>query len=142
MPYKQDEEIDLTSFNCGKYIISSHHRRKNNPHKSVWTISFDDEVDCFVLSLTSKWNLECEAWGIKLNDNGLETIGINADSEELKLAKFVDGAKTNTWHGYPADYVKKSQDRPSTEILHNWVKEGYIAKHKMVKIRQGQSCNL
>lgn len=142
MPYTADTEIDLVENANGNYIISSQHRRSGNPNKSIWTISFDDEVECFIQTMKGNWKSGTEAWGIKVLDNVLQIIGLNNKKQELKLAKFVDGANTNVWHGYPADHVRKSQDRPTTNILKTWVGSGYLTKAKMSKIRLGQSCNL
>ncbi len=142
MPYPVDTEIDLTIHQTGKYIISSQHRRRGNPNKSIWTISFEEEVNCFIQALNSNWKTGTEAWGIRLNGNILQVVGLNNYRQELKLAKFVDGNKINIWHGYPADYMSKAQDRPATNILKAWVNNGFLTKAKMSKIRLGQSCNL
>jgi len=142
MPYIADTEIELTAQATGNYIISSQHRRKGNPNKSIWTITFDEEVHCFIQALSKNWKTVNEAWGIKLLNGVLQVVGKNHNRQELKLAKFVDGANTNVWHGYPADYMNKAQDRPATDILKVWVNSGFLTKAKMSKIRLGQSCNL
>jgi hypothetical protein len=142
MPYRQDIEIELQETEPSKYFISSQHRRTGNPNKSIWTISFEEEVNCFIQTISNNWKAGFEAWGIKLNGNTLQVVGLSNNNYELKLAKFVDGTNTDVWHGYPADHMYKSQDRPTTEILKFWVTEGYLTKAKMNKIRQGQLCNL
>lgn len=141
MPYTTDIEIDLTEkANC-KYIISSQHRN-GNPNKSIWTISYEEEVNCFIETITKNWKENSVAWGVKVINDLIQVVGLNNAKVELKLAKFVDGSNKNVWHGYPADYMNKSQDRPTTDILKNWVVNGYLTKAKMSKIRLGQSCNL
>lgn len=142
MAFQTDVEIELKEYTDSKYIISSQHRKAGNPHKSIWTITFSEEVDCFLFTVKENWKQENKGWGIKICDNTLQVLGINSNKEELKLAKFVDGGNTDIWHGYPADYLYKSQDRPTTEILRIWVIKGYITKSKMNKIRQGLPCNL
>jgi hypothetical protein len=142
MPYTTDIEIDLKAHTTGNYIISSQHRKKGNQNKSVWTITFNEEVACFIQALNGKWRAGTEAWGVKVIGNILQIVGLNNARQELKLAKFVDGTNTNVWHGYPADYMNKAQDRPTTDILKLWVEKGYLTKAKMSKIRLGQSCNL
>lgn len=142
MPYKADVEINLTAKTKGNYIISSQHRRSGNPNKCIWTITYEEEVNCFIQALNGDWRTGAEAWGVKVIGDILQVIGLNNDNQELKLAKFVDGSKSNVWHGYPADYMKKAQDRPATNILKVWVDNGYLTKAKMSKIRLGQSCNL
>jgi hypothetical protein len=142
MAYRQDIEIAIPEVAPNRYIISSQHRRTGNPNKSVWTINFEEEVNCFIQTIDKNWKEGIEAWGIKLIGTTLQVVGISNNNNELKLAKFVDGTNTNVWHGYPADHMYKAQDRPTTEILRFWVNEGYITKAKMNKIRQGQLCNL
>ena len=142
MPYKADIEINLTGQTTSNYIISSQHRRQGNPNKSIWTISFNEEVECFIQAINQEWKNGSKAWGLQFINNALQSIGINNNRQELKLAIFVDGSKINVWHGYPADYLQNSHDRPTTRILKNWVDSGYITKAKMSKIRLGQSCNL
>lgn len=142
MPYTADCEINLTTQTIGNYIISSQHRRTGNPNKSIWIISFDEEVNCFIQALNANWRKGTEAWGIKVFGETLQVLGLNYENRELKLAKFVDGTHTNVWHGYPADYMNRAQDRPATNILKVWVDNGYLTKAKMSKIRLGQACNL
>ena len=142
MPYTANIEIDLTAHTTGNYIISSQHRRKGNPNKCIWKLTFDEEVGCFIQALNSNWKTGTEAWGVKVIGDILQVVGLTHDRQELKLAKFVDGTNTNVWHGYPADYMSKSQDRPATNILKVWVDKGYLTKAKMSKIRLGQSCSL
>jgi hypothetical protein len=143
MPYTKDTEIDLTPHDIeSRYIISSQHRRKGNPNKCVWIITFDDEVNCFVRTIQQNWRAGTTAWGVIVVNNIVQILGRNSSNEELKIAKFVDGNDNEVWHGYPADYMLKSNDRPDTPILQAWVNNGYITKAKMSKIRLGHSCNL
>ena len=144
MPYTTDTEIEieLEEELTTTYIISSQHRATGNPNKTVWVLDFNDEVQCFTQSKTSEWIQDNYGWGIKVINSNLQNIGHNFENETLKLAKFVDGNGNDKWHGYPADYLRRSQDRPPTFILKNWVDQGYITKAKMSKIRKGQLCNL
>lgn len=143
MAYKTDSQIDLTAQKVeSKYIISSQHRRKGNPNKCVWIVTFDQEVNCFIQTIQQNWRAGSEAWGLIASNAVLQVVGRNTNNEELKLAKFVDGNDNEIWHGYPADYMMRSQDRPTTGILQSWVNSGYITKAKMSKIRLGHSCNL
>lgn len=144
MAYNTDTEINIEIDKelTTTYIISSQHRAIGNPNKTVWTIDFDDEVECFKYSKTSDWIDDKYGWGIKVVNSNLQHVGHNFENETLKLAKFVDGNQNDIWHGYPADYLRKSQDRPPTFILKCWVDQGYLTKAKMNKIRRGQSCNL
>lgn len=143
MAYTTDKEIDLTARNTGNYIISSQHRRTGNENKSIWSLTYNDEVECFIQAMNGNWKEETEAWGIKVINNTLQVVGhTNNYTHELKLAKFVDGSNTNVWHGYPADYLRKVHDIPKEKILKDWVEKGFLTKAKMCKIRLGQACNL
>ena len=144
MTYQQDIEYDLeTQVSCEcRYIIASHHRRVGNPNKSIWTISNSGEIECFVFSFISNWFEENICWGVSAIGADLQVVGKNNYNEDLKIAKFIDSNNNKIWHGYPADYMRKAQDRPATQTLHDWVGKGFITKAKMSKIRQGQSCNL
>ena len=144
MSYKTDTEIeiDLVDKSTCSYIISSQHRKTGNFHKSIWLIPFTEEVECFTQTINENWKDGNKAWGVKIIDAIFQVLGKNNENEELKLAKFVDGNYSNIWHGYPADYLRKAQDRPTTDILKVWVQKGFLTKSKMSKIRRGQSCNL
>ncbi|MFB9107753.1 hypothetical protein [Flavobacterium gyeonganense] len=142
MPYTADERINLSPKVLSEYIISSQHRRVGNANKCVWTISFEEEVNCFSNSFTENWISNSKAWGLIIENDFLKVIGLNNDKQELKLAKFVDANKNNIWHGYPADYMNRAQDIPLENILKKWVTKKYITKAKMNKIRRGISCNL
>src|SRR5688572_32569235 len=129
MPYKPDTEINLAPRTDKIYLASSAHRRKQKD-KSRWTISIDDEIECFILSQISNWVETAKAWGLRLNRNSLEQVGENPQREALKLAKFVDSSGNNVWHGYPADYVRNNQDRPGMVVLLAWRALGIIEKHQ------------
>lgn len=142
MQYKLDTEIDLKNEISCNYIISSQHRQTGNPQKSIWKITYKEEVQCFIQAIDCNWKSDSTAWGIKLKDASLQVIGHNNNGQDLKVAKFVDGSNNNVWHGYPADHMNKAHDRPTTTVLKDWVQKGYLTKAKMSKIRQGQSCSL
>lgn len=142
MTFKLDSEIDLRPhLNC-KYIIASQHRKTGNPKKCIWLITRKDEIDCFVYSKQANWQVEYICWGLKLVDSIPQAIGKNPNKEILKIAKFINGNRHDTWHGYPADYLRRSQDIPATKILQIWTNKGYISKSDFRKIRQGMPCGL
>src|SRR5437870_635033 len=118
MPHKPDIEIDLTEYEiASRYIISSQHRKKGNPNKCIWTVSLDDEVNCFVNTISQNWRNGTEAWGLRIINTVIQVVGQNNNMDELKLAKFIDGTNKDIWHGYPADYMQRAYDRPATNIL-------------------------
>lgn len=141
MSYTVDTELDLSPETDQKYIVSSAHRRKQKD-KSRWTVSLDVEVQCFIQCQRAPWVEDTTGWGIIPNGNSLIELGVNCINEKLKIAKFVDSASTGLWHGYPADYMRKAQDRPGMLTLQAWLRNGHIQKHHLTKIRQGKTCNL
>lgn len=141
MPYELDTDIDLAPRTTEKYYISSAHRRVQR-NKSHWTVTIDQEVDCFVLSQTSNWIENIVCWGLISNGNNLLVLGLNSQREELKIAKFVAKNNYRVWHGYPADYCRNDQDRPGIRILQDWRTKRHIEKHHIIKIRRGKVCNL
>lgn len=141
MPLLVDTEINITDLNCS-YIISSAHRNALPRDKSKWIIGMEEELSCFKNSINNDWNGTYISWGLRINDNNIEIIGINPLREDLKIAKFIDSGKNQIWHGYPADYRRKKQDRPHVNILIKWKDAGIIQKHHIVKIRAGKLCNL
>ena len=142
MPYTADSEIDLSERINKNYLISSQHRRRGNPNKCRWTITLEEEVECFIQSIDSNWIDGAFAWGLHFVNDTIDVLGLNNDDEDLKLAKFINSDGTIIYHGYPADYINRSQDRPTNNILKMWVNSGHITKAKMTKINRGYSCNL
>lgn len=122
------------------YFVSADHRLKKKD-KSRWTIPIKEEIACFTQSHTSKWIEVGISWGVKSNGASLADIGVNSLNEPLKLAKFIGGA-ADRWHGYPADYIRNTFDRPGTAILLAWNNSKLIEKHQIIKIRQGKPCSL
>ncbi len=141
MPYEIDKNIDLKPTTTSIYYVSSSHRRVQR-NKSRWTVTVDQEVECFISSQLNSWIEDVFSWGLIPNGNGLLVLGQNSQNEELKIAKFVAKNNDGFWHGYPADYCKNVQDRPGMSILSDWRTNGYIEKHHIIKIRQGKECNL
>ncbi|WP_294290843.1 hypothetical protein [uncultured Chryseobacterium sp.] len=141
-----DTELDIKKETKSKkdikYIISSKHRETTNPQKSYWTVEYSEELTCFIDNYVKDYKSNNLTWGLIQENNSLKVLGKNTFKEELKLAKFIDSSKNNIWHGYPADYRRRNQDRPCSIILKKWVENSIITKSKMLKIRQGQICNL
>src|ERR1035441_1165830 len=90
MTLKTDTPIDLPDMDS-KYIISSQHRKKGNPYKCVWTITHEEEVNCFINAKNSNWIIGTIGYGLKIVGNVLHVVGRNTDNEELKFAKFIEG---------------------------------------------------
>ncbi|SFN21938.1 hypothetical protein SAMN05428949_1984 [Chitinophaga sp. YR627] len=141
MPFQVNTEIDLTPDTQSKYLISAQHRMVGHPIKSIWTISYDEEVRCFLNSRVSNWFAPTHYWGLHVIGSQINVLGYNNLREELKIAKFV-GSSSDVWHGYPADYLHKKHDIPHTNVLTIWRGLGYIGKSTLNKLRRGIPCNL
>jgi len=126
-----------------KYVHKSDHR-DNTADKSQWTISEQEERSSFSLMYASKWIVENDkGWGLHIIDKTADYLGVGVNrARDLFIAKFVDGAHSNIWHGYPADYVANNQDKPDRRVLQEWGTVGYISFGKVRKVLKGQPCNL
>lgn len=137
-----NREHEIPAHNC-RYLFHKQHRSRGNVHKSKWSIALRKELECFTKSLNSGWTVTPLGWGVHyIRKTQLLPLGCNRHNESLYIAKFVDGSSNQTWHGYPADFVRNSQDRPSTNVLTSWRDLGLIKKHHISKIRQGKKCDL
>lgn len=131
------------------FYINNPQHRDNNPNKSQWLLSEQDERTCFE-----------DAFGIQIRELGLVEVDVcfglwlvnddlirlgtsaqnsNTPNRELFIAKFVDGNQNSRWHGYPADHRLKKGDTP-TEILPVWVRLELITASEMRKISQQKRC--
>mgnify|MGYP000530715666 CR=1 FL=1 len=155
MKIKHDEEIELIieriengkdiKYECS-YIVVSYHRNNSLKDKSLWTIDEELEINCFKESQEKNWVQEYTSWGVDYESIKekviIKPIGNSVHNEELKIGRFIDSGKNNTWHGYPANYRRKKQDIPPTDVLLNWVGLGILKKHQVIKIKQQKKCNL
>lgn len=132
------------------YIHKADHRNRA-PQKSQWTISEQQERDCFgnILGLIymDGFGSPNGCWGLHIVAGRLAYLGESAsDSSEpfraLFIAKFVDSNENDRWHGYPADHVSNTQDIPTSDWLMYWFEAGYISQSQLRKISRGQKCKL
>jgi hypothetical protein len=129
--------------NSVKYIHKMDHR-DGTGNKSQWSISQQQERNCFLRMHDSAWFLVNKGWGLHLVKKKPEYLGYRANSVQLLfIAKFVDGNNNSIWHGYPADHIRfPDRDIPIEYILLDWRNLGYLSNAKMRKIMKGQRCNL
>ena len=129
------------------YVIKADHRDGTHD-KAQWKISMDEEVDTFERGFGSEWfsSKKSWAWSLYLNTQRPNPLGVSKRSEppiqRLWIAKFVKNASPAFWHGYPADYRRRTQDRPDIDVLEDWRRQGFIGKREIAKIRSGLKCNL
>lgn len=124
------------------YTHKTDHRNQSH-QKSQWTISRNDELNCFHLMCENNWyKINC-GWGMHLVRDLPTYLGVGVKRErQLFIAKFVDGNINGNWHGYPADYEENSQDIPPEDILISWYSAGYIKFAKVRKIIKQQPCRI
>jgi len=139
--YIQNNKSDLY------YASLAYHRNNTRKsEKSQWRISIKEEFqvfnDCFI---NFSWFDNHIGWGIYLDPetkSNMLQIGISTIKNPLHFIKYVDGGKDNMWHGYPADYLRKIQDKPSSIFLNEIYSRGFISKPQYSKIKKGKKCNL
>lgn len=129
------------------YFIKSDHRN-SSPEKSQWIIERDDEIAIFEYTCIAKWlsTTQRNAWGLHFQEDKPQILGSSAAIEPLKqnlwIAKFMRSLEPLCWHGYPANYRIKQQDRPEIGILQDWYSKGHIKKQDIARIRCGKKSNL
>lgn len=129
------------------YLHKMDHRDQSEK-KSQWSISMDEERQCFTSAISFNWILlECNCWGLHLKNGKATYLGTTAKNEpklrQLFIAKFIDGNKDNKWHGYPADPCnEKQQDIPPDFIRKSWLERQYLRPQTVRKISRGQKCEL
>ena len=130
-----DEHIPL-NFSSGSYTysLSNRHRGRASDKKSTWTVNTTIEVELFEESMQKSYINNQLSWNIHST-----YIGHDKDGSNVKLARFDSrNATNNEWHGYPVDYSKDPNNRPSKEILNEWVKRSIITNSEMIKILSGR----
>lgn len=125
-----------------RYFIHPKHRGSPTRDSCTWTISVDDEVALCKAALSTARSPGQECWAAEAEGRRLRKVGINVYRESLIFGKFVDGSAIAIWHGYPADYRRRTQDRPPISVLQVWVMRGLLQKHHVAKISGGMQCNL
>lgn len=150
-PINVDESVVTP---CGElFKTTAKHRNSANPAASVWSINISDEYNCFIeaLSYTDSSQVtnisyksldETLCWGVNIDSTRLQSLGYNNLTNELFFGKFTKHIHNNEWHGYPADFIKKTQDRPPLNFLVSLEENGLLTKNKMKKISRGQKCRI
>lgn len=118
------------------YYFHEYHRERRIS-KSTWLIDYKIEFDVFNDALLKKFE---DSKGNFYNFYKKEElkpliVGKDIHTEEIKLCKF---KTSNPVHGYPVNYMNKSYDIPSDEVLEKLKKEKYISKASFNKIKRGK----
>ena len=125
-----------------RYFIHPKHRGSPSKGICTWSVSVTDEVALFKGAIPTERFPGETYWSAVTEDRRLRRIGINVYGDFLGFGKFVDGSAKAVWHGYPADYQRRPQDRPPPAVLQVRVTQGLIEKHHAAKITGGMNCNL
>ena len=125
-----------------KYYVHPKHRGRPTNDRCTWIISVLEEVALFKRAIPVVCCPGQIYWAAEAEGRRLRTVGINVNRESLFFGKFVDGSAISRWHGYPADYRRRTQDRPPIPVLQNWETQGLLKKHHIAKISGGKKCNL
>ena len=136
----------------GVYYVNGQHR-KHMKKKSYWTVTPNEEVECFEANYEWYWRGGADAkdmpkkyFGILTDaDNDIMLLGTNRYKEKVRIARFIpynheaDGLN-RFWHGYPACYWRNDQDVPSSHFLRGLASRGLISGSDVDKIIHGQTC--
>lgn len=131
-------EISVVEPHCFYKAVSYH--RNGTKGKSQWRITVDEEISVFVWSLATESFKEDKAWGLYLNGNTPQVIGVLENGEASYLGRFA--GTNNEWHGYPGDYKRTRGDIPPFAILLDWTSQNYISKSSMLRIQRQLPCSL
>jgi hypothetical protein len=125
------------------YIPNQQHRDTSfSNQKSQWTINILEEKGAYSLSSQAGWITNSSYYGLHLIDNRPQKLGISPtpSTDDLYMCKFVENQ--SIWHGYPVAHWASPWDKPSPQVLNDWMNLGYINKAKLSKIHRGRKCAL
>lgn len=125
------------------YIPNPQHRNPSfSSQKSQWIISISEEHTAYNLSSQSSWIANGACYGLHLINNRPQKLGVppNHVIGDLYICKFVEDQ--SIWHGYPIAHWIHPWDKPSQQVLLNWMNAGYINRAKLSKIHRGKKCDL
>lgn len=126
------------------YIHHPHHRSAEYAtQKSQWSILPAAEKSCFEIASTANWGGERCYWSLHLVAAKPAVLGTSPtpNNHALHIAKFV-GDENGDWHGYPVAPWLSTKDRPTTEVLENWLENKFIGRPSFGKLKRGKKCAL
>jgi hypothetical protein len=135
---------DVPEFDVGDltYASKPDHRDKTAV-KSQWTITVEQEVECFRLTHARRWFVDDRGWGLHLEDGTVAYLGVGIErTQQLFVARFEGDRNNSYWHGYPADHTRRTDDIPTEEIALEWIADNLLARSKVRKLLKGQRCKL
>ena len=144
--HRTDVEYDMATeypdYQIAGYYKAVSYHRNGTCGKSQWTISVDDELDLFAEAKRDGQLFDDKGYAIWIIDNNAGVLGVTEHDSETKLARFVDGTRSDHWHGYPANYLRAKNDIPPMTLLKLWKDRGLIEKSDMTRMKNQKPCSL
>ena len=110
-----DMSVEYPEYEIKGYYKSVSYHRNGTADKSQWSISVDDKAG---------------------------VLGYTEHYSETRLARFIDGSRSNHWHGYPANYLRAKNDIPPISLLRIWKERGLIGKSDITRMKYQKPCSL
>lgn len=144
--HRTDVEYDMATeypnYQIAGYYKAVSYHRNGTGGKSQWTISVDDEIDLFAVAKRDGQIFDDKGYAIWIIDSKAGVLGVTEHDSETKLARFVDGTRSDHWHGYPANYLRAKNDIPPMTLLRLWKDRGLIEKSDITRMKTQKPCSL
>ena len=144
--HRTDMEYDVSTeyptYNITGYYKSVSYHRNGTADKSQWTISVDDEFDLFAKTKRDGQIYDDKGYALWIVSDVACVLGVTEHNSETRLARFVDGTRSDHWHGYPANYMRAKNDIPPMSLLKQWKESGLIEKSDITRLKQQKPCSL
>ena len=144
--HRTDIEYDMSTeypaYKIAGYYKSVSYHRNGTADKSQWTISVDDEFDLFAKAKRDGQIYDDKGYALWIVSEVACVLGLTEHDSETRLARFVDGTRSDHWHGYPANYMRAKNDIPPMSLLRQWKENGLIEKSDITRLKQQKPCRL
>lgn len=127
------------------YIFIEKHRSYKYKKASKWIITLANEFSMadqsinfnFVEAINKNGSTNYQSFNVIRTNNKIQNVGISKEGNVLIIGKFVN-TSPNLWHGYPADYLKNIQDKPSQKTLKSMLNKNMLDASEISKIARGK----
>lgn len=137
-----DMSVEYPDFDIIGYYKAVSYHRNGTSGKSQWVISVDEEIELFAKAKRDKQIFDDKGYAIWIISDKACVLGVTDLNSETRLARFVDGSRSDHWHGYPANYLKKKNDIPPMSLLKEWKDKGLIEKSDLTRMKYQKPCSL
>lgn len=137
-----DMSVEYPDYEINGYYKSVSYHRNGTAGKSQWIITVDNEIDLFAKAKRDEQIFDNNGYAIWVIDEKTGVLGYTENNSETRLARFVDGSRSDHWHGYPANYLKKKNDIPPMTLLKKWKEKGLIEKSDLTRMKYQKPCSL